>query len=96
MDYAWKLQSISTVAWKDPSPMPMLSKGPYVTMDGTSQRIKASKPSQPANEKGRRGKGIMEREDNLRFYQGTSTREAAPVSRDKVIVTVNLDPGIRT
>ena len=76
--------------------MLMLSKEPYVMMDRTSQRKRMLMPGQPAKEKGRRGKGIMEREDNLRFYQGTSTREAAPVSRDKVIVTVNLDPGIRT
>ena len=75
--------------------MPMLSKEPFITMDGTGQRIKVLRPGQPAKEKGRRGKGIMEREDNHRSGQGTSTGAAAPVSRDKVMVIVNRDPDMR-
>ena len=53
--------------------MPILSKEPCVIMDGTSQRIKVLRLDQSAKEQGRRGKGIMEREDNLCSNQGNST-----------------------
>ena len=75
--------------------MPMLSKEPCATMDGTGQRIKASKPGQPAKEKERREREIMGGEDNLRSGQGTPIGAAAPVSRDKAMVMVNQDPGMR-
>ena len=37
----------------------------------------------------------MGREDNLRSNQETSIGAAAPVSRDKVMVTVNRDLGMK-
>ena len=73
----------------------MLSKEPCVTMDGTGQRIKVLRPGRPAKKNGRRIKEIMGGEDNLRSGQGTSTGATAPVSRDKVMVTVNRDLGMK-
>ena len=74
--------------------MPMLFRGLCVMMDGTNKRTRVWRPDRPAKMMGRKGKKIMEREDNHPIL-GTSTGAAALVSRSRVMATMNPDLSMR-
>ena len=74
----------------------MLFKGHCVKIDRKSKKTRASILDQPDTVKERNGNENIRKVDSHRSNIGTSTGAVAPISRNRVIATTNIDLDMRT